>query len=74
MHRLILLIVFVLTAILKEGIAMNKIYIDEASEKDFDRKKYKKLIKKLQEWDELYVKSIDRLGRNYDEVIKECLE
>lgn len=60
-----------LTAILKEGIAMNKIYIDKASGKDFDRKKYKKLIKKLQEGDELYIKSIDRLGRNYDEIIKE---
>ncbi|MDY3332559.1 MAG: recombinase family protein [Gallibacter sp.] len=60
-----------LTAILKEGIAMNKIYIDKASGKDFDRKKYKKLIKKLQKGDELYVKSIDRLGRNYDEIIKE---
>lgn len=60
-----------LTAILKEGIVMNKIYIDKASGKDFNRRKYKKLIKKLQEGDELYIKSIDRLGRNYDEIIKE---
>lgn len=60
-----------LTAILKEGIAMNKIYIDKASGKDFDRKKYKKLIRKLKAGDELYIKSIDRLGRNYDEIIRE---
>lgn len=52
-------------------IAMNKIYIDKASGKDFNRRKYKKLIKKLQEGNELYIKSIDRLGRNYDEIIKE---
>ena len=60
-----------LTAILKEGIEMNKIYIDKASGKDFNRKKYKKLIRKLKAGDELYIKSIDRLGRNYDEIIRE---
>lgn len=60
-----------LSAILKEGIEMNKIYIDKASGKDFNRKQYKKLIKKLKEGDEVYIKSIDRLGRNYEEIIKE---
>lgn len=60
-----------ITAILKEKIEMKQIYIDKASGKDFNRKKYKKLIKKLKEGDELYIKSIDRLGRNYDEIIKE---
>lgn len=60
-----------LSAILKEGIEMNQIYIDKASGKDFNRKKYKKLIRKLKVGDELYIKSIDRLGRNYDEIIKE---
>lgn len=60
-----------LTAILKDKIEMKRIYIDKASGKDFNRKKYKKLIKKLKEGDELYIKSIDRLGRNYDEIIKE---
>ncbi|SFE37873.1 recombinase family protein [Peptostreptococcus sp. D1] len=60
-----------LTAILKEGVEMNKIYIDKASGKDFNRRKYKKLIRKLKSGDELYIKSIDRLGRNYDEIIKE---
>lgn len=60
-----------LTAILKEEVEMNKIYIDKASGKDFNRKKYKKLIRKLKAGDEVYIKSIDRLGRNYDEIIKE---
>ncbi len=60
-----------LTAILKEGIEISQIYIDKASGKDFNRKKYKKLMRKLQEGDELYIKSIDRLGRNYDEIIRE---
>lgn len=60
-----------LTAILKEGIKKEQIYIDKASGKNFNRSKYKKLIKKLEKGDELYIKSIDRLGRNYDEIIKE---
>lgn len=60
-----------LTAILKEEIEMRQIYIDKASGKDFDRKKYKRLIRKLKEGDEIYIKSIDRLGRNYDEIIRE---
>ncbi|SFE43800.1 Site-specific DNA recombinase [Peptostreptococcaceae bacterium pGA-8] len=60
-----------LTAILKEDIEMKKIYIDKASGKDFNRKKYKQLVKKLKAGDEVYIKSIDRLGRNYDEIIKE---
>ncbi|QRG86361.1 recombinase family protein [Bulleidia sp. zg-1006] len=60
-----------LTAILKEGIEVKQIYVDKASGKDFNRRKYKKLIRKLKEGDELYIKSIDRLGRNYDEIIKE---
>lgn len=60
-----------LTAILNKGIEMKKIYIDKASGKDFNRTKYKTLMKKLKEGDELYIKSIDRLGRNYDEIIKE---
>ena len=60
-----------LTAIQKEDIAMNRIFIDKARGKDFNRRKYKNLIRKLKDGDELYIKSIDRLGRNYDEIIKE---
>ncbi|MSR93830.1 recombinase family protein [Clostridiaceae bacterium 68-1-5] len=60
-----------LSAILKEGIAQDRIYVDKASGKDFNCRKYKRMIRKLKEGDELYIKSIDRLGRNYDEIIKE---
>ena len=42
--------------------------MDKQSGKDFNRPKYKKLIKKLKPDDLLYIKSIDRLGRNYEEV------
>ena len=60
-----------LNAVLKEGIEMKQIYIDKASGNNFKRSEYQRLIKKLKEGDELYIKSIDRLGRNYDEIIKE---
>ena len=44
------------------------IFGDKQSGKDFNRPQYKKLLKKLKEDDLLYVKSIDRLGRNYEEI------
>ena len=49
-------------------IATEQIYTDKQSGKDFDRPAYKSLVKKLRPGDLLYVKSIDRLGRNYDEI------
>lgn len=49
----------------------DRVYIDKQSGKDFDRPQYKKLLKKLQKDDLLYIKSIDRLGRNYEEVIEQ---
>lgn len=60
-----------IAAMTKEKLEMKQIYVDKASGKDFNRKKYKQLLRKLKEGDELYIKSIDRLGRNYDEIIKE---
>lgn len=60
-----------LTPILKEEIEMSQVYIDKASGKDFNRKNYKRLNRKLKEGNEIYIKSIDRLGRNYDEIIRE---
>lgn len=60
-----------LNAILEENIEEKNIYIDKISGKDFNREKYKKLYKKLKKGDELYIKSIDRLGRDYVEIIKE---
>lgn len=44
------------------------IFLDKQSGKDFERPEYKKLIKKLRSGDLLYILSIDRLGRNYEEV------
>ena len=52
------------------GIPDSAIYVDKQSGKDFERPEYKKLYMKLKYGDVLYVKSIDRLGRNYDEIIK----
>lgn len=49
----------------------NHIYEDKQSGKDFERPQYKKLIRKLKAGDVLYIKSIDRLGRDYDEIIQQ---
>lgn len=54
---------------LKEmGVPEEQIFIDKLSGKDFQRPQYKKLLKKLDEQSVLYVKSIDRLGRNYEDL------
>jgi len=45
-----------------------KLFVDKQSGKDFDRVEYKRMVKKLQPGDLLYVLSIDRLGRNYEEI------
>ena len=55
----------------KLGISKNNIYIDKQSVKDFNRINYQKMKKKLKKNDLLIIKSIDRLGRNYDMIIKE---
>ena len=60
-----------LDALLKEGLNIKNIYIDYESGKDFERKNYKKLIKKLKRNDLVIIKSIDRLGRNYNMIIDE---
>lgn len=49
-------------------ILSNRIFIDKQSGKDFNRPKYTELLNKLQSGDLLYIKSIDRLGRNYEEI------
>lgn len=50
------------------GVPKKNIFIDKQSGKNFDRPEYKKLIKKLNHNSILYIKSIDRLGRNYKEL------
>ncbi len=47
------------------------IYIDKQSGKDFNRPQYKRLLKKMKKDDLLYIKSIDRLGRNYGEILEQ---
>lgn len=51
------------------GIPQRRIYTDKQSGKDFERPAYCRLMKRLRPGDLLVVKSIDRLGRNYDEII-----
>ncbi|MDE6585287.1 MAG: recombinase family protein, partial [Clostridia bacterium] len=53
------------------GIDESRIFSDKKSGKDFERKEYKRLLKKLKCGDLLVIKSIDRLGRNYDQIITE---
>jgi len=50
------------------GIPRKNIYLDKQSGKDFNRPNYKRLLKKLRKGDILFIKSIDRLGRNYEEI------
>ena len=57
-----------LIALTELGVLKKNIYIDKMSGKDFERPQYQKLIKKLKVGDLLYVLSIDRLGRNYEEI------
>lgn len=60
-----------ITAFIEFGIDKSRIFSDKKSGKDFERKEYKRLLKKLKTGDLLVVKSIDRLGRNYDQIITE---
>lgn len=50
------------------GVDDKHIFMDKQSGKDFERPQYKKMVKKMRHGDLLYVLSIDRLGRNYDEI------
>ena len=58
-------------AMRQAGVLEQNIYIDKQSGRDFDRPKYKKLLRRLKRDDLLYIKSIDRLGRNYQEVLEQ---
>ena len=58
-------------ALTEYGVPKASIYTDKVSGKDFERKNYKRMIKKLKKGNILVVKSIDRLGRNYEEIIEQ---
>ena len=53
------------------GIEEAHIFLDKQSGKDFNRPQYQKLVRKLKKGDTLVIKSIDRLGRNYNEIIEQ---
>ena len=57
-----------LIALREMSVPEKNIFMDKQSGKDFNRPQYKKLVKKLRPGDLLYIKSIDRLGRNYEEI------
>ena len=54
-----------------EESGVEKIYIDKQSGKDFNRPEYQRMISELKKGDVVVLHSLDRLGRNYDEIIKE---
>lgn len=58
-------------ALLEMGVPEENIYVDKQSGKNFERKQYKKMMRKLKPNTVLYIKSIDRLGRNYQELIEQ---
>ena len=58
-------------ALRKLCIPEKNIFMDKLSGKNFDRPQYKKLVKKFKPDDLLYIKSIDRLGRNYEEILEQ---
>ena len=60
-----------LIALNEVGVERKNVYLDKKSGKDFDRPQYKKLLRKLKKDNLLYIKSIDRLGRNYEEILQQ---
>jgi len=60
-----------LLALLECGVKEENILIDKQSGKDFNRPNYQKLMRKMKPGDTLYVKSIDRLGRDYEEIMNQ---
>lgn len=58
-------------ALAEAGVREGDIFVDKQSGKNFERPQYKRMVKKLKAGDLLYVLSIDRLGRNYEEVQKQ---
>ena len=60
-----------LIALNEAGVPMQNIYMDKQSGKDFARPQYKKLVRRMKKDDLLYIKSIDRLGRNYAEILEQ---
>ena len=60
-----------LIALREFGIDEKQIFMDKQSGKDFERVSYKRMLRKLKSGDTLVIKSIDRLGRNYEEILEQ---
>ena len=60
-----------LDAFNKMNLDRKSIFIDKRSGKDFERPAYKRMLKRLKKGDLVVIKSIDRLGRNYDEILEQ---
>jgi Site-specific recombinases, DNA invertase Pin homologs len=58
-------------ALMENGVTTKNLFIDKQSGKDFNRPKYQQLMTELRPGDTLFVKSIDRLGRNYEEIMEQ---
>ena len=60
-----------IVSLIEIGLDIKNIYVDKQSGKDFVRKEYMRMLRKLKEGDVMFVKSLDRLGRNYDELLEQ---
>ena len=60
-----------LIALREFGLNDGQVILDKQSGKDFDRRGYRRLLRKLKDGDTLVIKSIDRLGRNYEEILEQ---
>ena len=58
-------------ALTQFGLSEKIIYVDKQSGEDFERTQYRRLMRKLKDGDTLVVKSIDRLGHNYEEILEQ---
>lgn len=60
-----------LIAMREHDIPDKNIFLDKQSGKDFNRTQYQRMVRKMKKEDLLYIKSIDRLGRNYEEILEQ---
>ena len=60
-----------IASMLEQGVDPDNMFIDKQSGKDFERTSYEKMIMNLKEGDVVFIHSIDRLGRNYDQIIRQ---
>lgn len=63
-----------LLAMKEKGVPPSAIFVDKQSGKDFERPEYQRMLRRLRDGDTLIIKSIDRLGRNYDGILEQWRE